>query len=232
MFTRLLPDLYGRIDVSSLSVFIQSSIEMITNNLFIDDNTRDLNLNQVINDIVTALGNAAAQHLNVSRDMTAETCVLNAVRNNLNQSDVELIIRALEELRRAYTVLRRSANFLIQYIEGLQIRFPRNCVRRFVELNFCARCTQKTPPLCSNMCGALVRGCLSAYYSALSRQFDILWNVSRQVVTVTNNTLQTLFLEERQLLNQDSAVSEIATKFCSTEARLPNLIFLCMNQKG
>ena len=207
MFAGLLPDLNGQIDVNSLYGIIARSLDTIVDNLVIDDNTRALNLTQVVNDIITALGSAAGQHLNRQNNMTIQACIVNAIRNNVNQSDVMLVIRTIEELRRAFTVLDRSAKFFHQYIESLPFQFPRNCVRRFVELNFCARCTQKTPPLCSNMCGALVRGCLSAYYSALSRQFDILWNVSRQVVTVTNNTLQTLFLEERQLIDQTSAVS-------------------------
>ena len=181
---------------------------MITDNLVIDDSTRNLDLNEVVNGIVTSFGEALLQRLN-RNSTSARTCVLNALQNSLNQTDIQLVIRTIEDIRRAFTVLQRSANFFQQYVEGLQFRFPRNCVRRFVELNFCARCTQKIPPLCSNTCGALVRGCLSAYYSALSRQFDILWDVSRQVVMITNSTLQALFFdEERQVIDQAAAVSE------------------------
>ena len=205
VFTRLLPDLNGQIDVNSLYGIVARSLDTIIDNLVINDNTRDLNINQVVNEIITALGNAAGQRL--SQNTTVQACIVNAIRNNLNQTDIELVVRAIEELRRAFTVLDRSSKFFYRYIEDLQFRFPRNCVRRFVELNFCARCTQKIPPLCSNTCGALVRGCLSAYYSALSRQFDVLWNVSQQVVMVTNSTLRTLFLEERQLIDQNTAVS-------------------------
>ena len=212
VFTRLLPNFFGRLDVSSLYGIIAPFLNTIIDNLVIDDGTRDLNLTQVVNSIVMALGDAAGDLL-ARNSTTARTCILNVIQNNLNQSDIELVIRAIEELRRAFTVLRRSATFFQQYIEDLQFRFPRNCVRRFIELNFCARCTQKTPPLCSNTCGALVRGCLSAYYSALSRQFDILWDVSRQVVMITNSTLQVLFFkEERQLIDQSAVVSSYTHK--------------------
>ena len=206
VFTRLLPDLLGRLNVTTLYGIIAPSLNTIINNLVIDDSTRDLNLTQVVNNIVTALGDAAGGAL-AQNNTATQMCILNVIRSNLNQSDVDLVIQAIEDVRRAFTVLRRSANFFQQYVEDLQFRFPRNCVRRFVELNFCARCTQKTPPLCSNTCGALVRGCLSAYYSALSRQFDILWDVSRQVVMITNSTLRSLFSEERQLIDETTAVS-------------------------
>ena len=206
MFTRLLPNFRGQVDITSLFGFVERFINQITDNLVIDDTTRSLNLTEVFNGIVTALGEAAGQRLSRGNN-NAQVCILNVVRNNLNQTDIQLVIRAIEDVRRAFTVLRRSANFFQQYVDGLQFRFPRNCVRRFVELNFCARCTQRTPPLCSNTCGALIRGCLSAYYSALSRQFDILWDVSRQIVTITNNTLRTLFFDERRVIDETAAVS-------------------------
>ena len=206
VFTRLLPNFSGRVDVNSLYGFVVRFINQITDNLVIDDTTRSLNLTEVVNGIVTALGEAAGQRFSRGNNNT-QVCILNVVRNNLNQTDIQLVIRAIEDVRRAFTVLQRSANFFQQYVDGLQFRFPRNCVRRFIELNFCARCTQRTFPLCSNTCGALVRGCLSAYYSALSRQFDILWDVSRQVVTITNNTLRTLFFDERRVIDETTAVS-------------------------
>jgi hypothetical protein len=217
VFTRLLPDFSGQLDVNSLYGVVIRFVNQITDNLVIDGSTRSLNLNEVVNGIITSLGEAAVQRF--SRNSTnARVCILNAIQNNLNQTDIQLVIRAIEDVRRAFTVLQRSVNFFQQYVNGLQFRFPRNCVRRFVELNFCARCTQKTPPLCSNTCGALVRGCLSAYYSALSRQFDILWDVSRQVVMITNDTLRTLFFEERQVIDETNAVSVISLNIASVAA--------------
>ena len=70
---------------------------MITDNLVIDDSTRNLDLSEVVNGIVTALGEAAGQRL--SRNSTStQTCILNAIQNSLNQTDIQLVIRAIEDI--------------------------------------------------------------------------------------------------------------------------------------
>ena len=133
-------------------------------------------------------------------DQDVQMCVRRFITNNVNQSDIAIIVRGLMRVQRALNSLDRIADFLYRYRMNTEFRFPQGCVRRFVELNFCARCTRRIPPLCSNTCGALYRGCLSPYYTVLSRQFDILFNVSRQVLRITNNTLQDLFANERNLI--------------------------------
>ena len=107
----LLPDLNGQISLRVYGI-VARFLDTIVDNLVIDDNTHVLNLTQVVNDIITALGNAAGQHLS-RQNMTIQACIVNAIRNNINQSDVELVIRAIEELRRAFTVLDRSSKFFI-----------------------------------------------------------------------------------------------------------------------
>ena len=194
------------IDFSILQSIVGATIERIPENIVIDSSTRNFNVTQFAVDVVTALGNAAGQAL--TTNLTTRGYVLNAIRNNINQTDVTLITDAIQRMRRSFTVLNSTANCLYRYAVTTQYRFPASCLRRFVELNFCARCTRQIPPLCSNTCGALLRGCLSSYYSALSRQFDILWNVSRQVLRISNETLQTVFSEERQLIDGTAAVSE------------------------
>ena len=172
----------------------------------INDTTVGFNATQFTIDVLDNLANAAANGLAPTNRETS-MCIVNAVKSNVNLTDVALIVRAIDRIRRAFTVIVRASSFLYSYATNTEFRFPSNCVRRFVELNFCARCRGQTPPLCSNTCGALVRGCLSSYYSALSQQFDILWNVSRQVLTITNETLHTLFNEERQLVDHAAVVS-------------------------
>ena len=194
------------IDFSTVQNITGAIIARIPENIVIDDSTRDFNVTQFAVDVITALGNAAGRAL--ATNLTTRVCVLNAIRNNINQMDVTLITNAIERVRRSFTVLNGMANFLYRYTETTRFRFPGICLRRFVELNFCARCTRQIPPLCSNTCGALLRGCLSSYYSGLARQFDVLWNVSRQVLRISNETLQTVFSEERQLIDRTAAVSE------------------------
>ena len=169
-------------------------------------NINTVNVSQVIMMISRALGTATGEVLGRGNQTTA-ACVRDVVTRNINNTDVALLIRGLTTVQRGLNALDMIASFLYRYRMTTEFTFPTNCMRRFVELNFCQRCTRRVPPLCSNTCGALFRGCLSPYYTVLSNQFDLLWNVSRQVLRVTNNTLQNLFTNERDLVNVAGAVS-------------------------
>ena len=175
-------------------------------------NLPSANATMFIERVSNAIGGAAGQRLgNGSEQMM---CIRQLLLRNINQSDVAMVIRGLMTVQRGIRSLNRIADFLYRYRMNTQFTFPRDCVRRFVELNFCARCTRRIPPLCSNTCGALFRGCLSPYYTVLSRQFDVLWNVSRQVLRVTNNTLENLFMNQRSLVNTAQIVSiSLSKKF-------------------
>ena len=193
-----------RISVDDLLRAAGDTIRRIPGNIVINDTTRAFNATQFAIDVIDNLATAAGA---AGPTRTVSMCIVSTIKSNINQSDVALIVRAIDRIRRSITVLVRATNFLYSYVANTEFTFPNNCVRRFVELNFCARCRGQTPPLCSNTCGALVRGCLSAYYTALSRQYDILWNVSRQILSITNDTLHTLFTEERQLIDHAAVVS-------------------------
>ena len=171
-------------------------------------NLQAANVTQFINSVSNALGGAAGQLLS-GGSQDVQMCVRQLIVSNINQTDTAILIRGLVTVQRALNSLDRIADFLYRYRMNTEFTFPDNCVQRFVELNFCARCTRRIPPLCSNTCGALFHGCLSPYYTVLSRQFDLLWNVSRQVLRITNNTLQTLFMNERNLIDGTQLVSAL-----------------------
>ena len=199
-FVGSLPNLNGQVDFNTLSGIVGPDIQRFIQNI------ETANISQIIMEVTSHVGMAVGTRFGGSNN-TARLCIRNALLNNLNRSDIAAITRGLTTVKRGLVLLNRIADFLYQYRMNTNFRFPRNCVRRFVELNFCGRCTRRIPPLCSNTCGALFRGCLSPYYTVLSQQFDVLWNVSRQVLRITNSTLQTLFANERHLINLLGVVS-------------------------
>lgn len=135
---------------------------------------------------------------------TRETCIINFVRQRVNQTVVNLIDDTLEQIRRGISVTSRIRSFLQNYNQTVgNFRPLRQCWERLVQLSFCSRCTRNTPPLCSNTCGALVRACYSPFVAGLRGEFNNLWNVTRQVVRATNNTLMQLFNLERQVFEFD-----------------------------
>ena len=199
-FIGSLPMFNGAVSFDQLNAVAGTAIMEFVENL------QTANVSQFISNVNNAIGGAAGQLLS-GGDQAVQMCVRQFIVNSINQSDIAILIRGLMTVQRALNSLDRIADFLYRYRMNTVFRFPQDCVQRFVELNFCARCTRRIPPLCSNTCGALFRGCLSPYYTVLSRQFDILFNVSRQVLRITNNTLQTLFTNERNLINIVQVVS-------------------------
>ena len=134
------------------------------------------------------------------RNMTRETCIINFIRQRVNQTVVNLVANTLGQVRRGVSSASRIRDFLQNFNRTLANFQPlRQCSERLVELSFCSRCTHNIPPLCSNTCGALVRACYSPFLAGLRGEFDNLWNVTRQVIRVTNNTLMQLFALEGQV---------------------------------
>jgi len=112
-----------------------------------------------------------------------KACITSGISENVNFTIVRQLGRDLETVRRSYTFLVRSRNFVRNfsrtYRRFVMANIPKTCIRRAMELSFCGRCSRILPPLCSNACGALVRGCYAAFVTGLRTQFDVLWNTNR-----------------------------------------------------
>ena len=131
---------------------------------------------------------------------TRQMCVINVIRQHVNLTAINQVARGLEQIRQGVSAAFRIYNFLQNYNQTVgNFRPLRQCWERLVQLSFCSRCTRNIPPLCSNTCGALVRACYSPFVAGLRGEFNNLWNVTRQVVRATNNTLVQLFNLERQV---------------------------------
>ena len=118
------------------------------------------------------------------------------------------MVRQLQEIRRSITTLQRIGTFLQRQLTTLQGQtILQECVTRFIDLAFCSRCIQATPPLCFNTCNNLLRACYSPYYTALNRQYDQLWRIVQMTVEVANSTVMSLVTRESVVLDIDSVVS-------------------------
>ena len=137
-------------------------------------------------------------------NMTRQACIINFIRQRVNQTVVDSVLNTLGQIRRGVSSASRIRDFLQNFNQTLaNFRPLRQCWERLVQLSFCSRCTRNIPPLCSNTCGALVRACYSPFLAGLRGEFNNLWNVTRQVVRATNNTLMQLFALEGQVFEFD-----------------------------
>ena len=158
------------------------------------------NISAFIQNVTDRLLTLAAQML-APANTTQQMCVVNLIRQRINQTAANLVGRGLAQIRRGVTSAVRILTFLRNFNLTLGNFQPlQRCRDRLVQLSFCSRCTGRIPPLCSNTCGALIRACYSPFVDGLRGEFDNLWNVTRQVVRATNITLMQIFSEESPIV--------------------------------
>ena len=141
----------------------------------------EVNNTQIIIQMIDGIKTLVQNIDSLSNDTKA--CISNGISGSVNLTVVRQLGKDLETLRRSYTFLVRSQifvrNFSRTYRRFVMANIPKTCIQRAVELAFCGRCSRLLPPLCSNTCGALVRGCYAAFVTGLSKQFDLLWNFNK-----------------------------------------------------
>ena len=142
--------------------------------------------------------------LNLPLTTTQRECVITHFHAAVNRTNLGNVINHIEDLRKVSTALYRIYRwYRFTFLPRLSNFRPINqCVERFITLR-CAACTRNIPMLCRGVCSALIRGCFSSFQIGLRAQFNILWNVTRQIVRRGTNILQNLGEMERKIVNID-----------------------------
>ena len=170
-------------------------------------NTRDFVdalVDRIISQAATLLGDNELQR----------GCIVRVVQASVRNDTLGVLARSVQLVRQSLSSLVRIRQFLTTYRLGLRNFTPiPGCVERFAELSFCGRCAKRIPPLCRNTCNAVVRGCLSPYYSGLFGDFGQLWNTSATIVKKLNTTIFELFDEEAEIINLFATVSFLVIDF-------------------
>ena len=96
----------------------------------------------------------------------------------------------LTEIRRSFTALRRMRihinNTILPYL--LALRPTNSCIESLVNVR-CQACVEDIPDNCRGVCNALTFGCLAPFREGIGAQFDLMWNVTMQIVNLTNDIL-------------------------------------------
>ena len=183
----------------------------LINSLIISDTSRSyFNVSRFAQMIVEAVTHGAGNAVSNGMNETLRLCTIQHLKNSISNTIYYRMVRQLETMQRCMISLGNIEWFLKYGIQNTDFRFPSNCIDRLVYINFCGRCENEIPPLCSNTCGALIRGCYSPYHDALLNQFDIIWNVSIQLLEVLNTDLHDLFTSGQTLFNETMVVSKYA----------------------
>ena len=130
------------------------------------------------------------------------SCIHQQASSLFNQNAVAAIAMDIASLRNATS----SFYFIDQFVQNLTLNIlsmsvpSDDCVKNLLKLT-CSKCQKAIPKLCTNVCAAVAKGCFSPYYAALNPQFNIMWNVTAQLVDFINMTLTDLFYQQTKVLN-------------------------------
>lgn len=136
-------------------------------------------------------------------------CVINLIRDN-TRADVQANITAtLRRFQRILQSLVKIARFLENFEDSLEKFEPlKECVDELIRRSICGRCTRNIPPLCTNVCGALVRVCLSPVFTGLRDEFNALWRYIRNLYNLVQMDLRNLFTQfEKNFIDLSGVVS-------------------------
>ena len=117
--------------------------------------------------------------------------ILNAIQQPLNKFAMDIA-----SVRNASTLFYFIDQYLVNVTDQIITMVPPTdqCTNILLKLT-CAKC-YKPIKLCNNICGAAAKGCLAPYVAALNPQFNILWDVTSQLVQFLNKTLTDMFAQQ------------------------------------
>lgn len=165
------------------------------------DDDDDFNVGAFIRRLITAIIRV------ISRTLGGNRCIDGVIESLLDEDIINQLVQLLRRIRRAITALMRIGRFLERQKDRFEdAEILKGCVSRFIEIAYCKRCTQKTPPMCFRTCNALVRGCYSPYYTVLNAQYRRLWEEVQRIVEVANTTVSEFFSKESALIDRPAMV--------------------------
>lgn len=167
---------------------IADYVMQLNRNIIIQPNST-FNMSTYIRNYFTDV-QIAARRIATS-DQADWNCISRVLTPMINRTRLFLIIQQYSTIRLCVSTLDRVRQFLRDFAQRT-FTIPSKCAQSFIGLH-CVRCRESAiQPLCRNVCGALVKACYSPFYTGLNEQFELLWTVSRQVLTIANSTLNAL----------------------------------------
>ena len=201
-----LSDLFNRTDPSIVGI-----LNNLIENLEIEDDDeeessrRRFDVGDFVEDLLDAVFDGIADNLRLSGRRVR--CIVRVLRELRDPNVVGRLSSLLQRIRRGITALMRISRFLEERRRRLDFSILDQCVTRFIELSYCQRCTERTPPLCFSTCNAVARACYSPYFTVLNGQYRELWDRAQAIVEILNGTLRNLYDEEGALLDIAAVVS-------------------------
>ena len=121
-------------------------------------------------------------------------CLDNLIHEYINSEHIKNIGQSFKQLQYVMQSLKKITNLLVQFRKPNSLKFlPSNQCIEAVLKQYCSSCVRNIPKLCESVCVPVVSACQSPVYEGLKPQLEAVWNVSRQLLKLTQSLMnQTL----------------------------------------
>lgn len=154
-------------------------------------------VNQLLSGLIQAIRNTASGSVN-------KTCIALQGEATLaaQRAVLEAFAKDIASLRNASTLFYFIDQYLVNMTDNLLTKVPpsEQCANILLRLT-CSKCQKNIDKLCKSFCSAAAKGCFAPYLAALNPQFNILWDVTKQLISFLNTTLTDMF-------NQQAAIRQ------------------------
>ncbi len=138
-------------------------------------------------------------------------CIRGITMSHINQQAKDSLVESVTRIHRAVTTLTKINKVAVEFYDRMKwdiyyfLKDPtfQSLVDELIERSFCGRCTGNIPPLCLDICGAIIRAVYSPVYTRLRDQLNLLWRVSRRDVEIIRQASDSLFAGISSILDTD-----------------------------
>ena len=155
------------------------------------------------------------QDLSLPQQMCADA----VLHQHFNLTAVANVGEGFSQLQRVYHTLVHLQGFVNQLVANFTDVFQyspsEQCLDALLS-QYCGRCRQNIPTLCNGVCSAVLIGCQSPVQDGLRSQFDAVWNITRQLLSIAGELAnQILCIDEPRILSPHTIFSLVSSNAVS-----------------
>ena len=154
---------------------------------------------------------------NIDYKVEQKKCLQTLLHDHVSNDSIEKTAQGFRHLQFIFQSLSKVDKFLSEFqVSNSTSYYPSEQCLEAIVMQYCPHCVQHIPPLCGSTCVQLASACQSPLYESLLPQFNVLWNISRQLVLMTQSLMnQTVLCHTVEILSPNTLHSLVSFDYKS-----------------
>lgn len=141
-----------------------------------------------------------------------KTCLREIILKEIELDALQKVGEAMKELQLVYQTFMKINAFLTNLrVDSIGYLPSEQCLEALLTQQ-CEQCKSNIPALCEDVCTSVNIGCLSPIQDGLQSQMEVLWNVSRQLTSLTQNLMEQILRTHQPSILHASDLMTIVRK--------------------